>query len=271
LSLQNVELGIMKNRAGLFSVTLFTILFGGALWAQPSLNGILFPPNPTSADNLKLIMYRACSGFLPYKENAYRIRMTQNNITVARGEIINNPVPTCPPGLPEEVDLGRLPAGNYTITVTNAPIGTTLVGDTYTNVPFTDARATKAAPYVRLDYSGSWWDPADSGWGLFIWQDAKSATDNLLVAWFTYTPDGKPMWYVTQPGWTSATATATAQLLQVSRLPGSISPPPTTGSSVSVGTASLDFTNTGTADTGKITYTFTGGATLTRNIQRFRP
>jgi hypothetical protein len=37
------------------------------------------------------------------------------------------------------------------------------------------------------------------------------------------------------------------------------------------GTVSLDFTNFGTADEGKLTYTFNGGPKLVRTIQRFKP
>ena len=40
---------------------------------------------------------------------------------------------------------------------------------------------------------------------------------------------------------------------------------------ITADTASLDFTNFGTADEGKITYTFTRGQTLTRTIKRFQP
>ncbi len=87
----------------------------------------------------------------------------------------------------------------------------------------------------------------------------------MLAAWFTYTPDGTPMWYVFQPGWQTSSATRDADLMQTR-------PPPTSPTSVVVaGKASLDFTNFGTADEGKLTYTFNGGPTLVRNIKRFKP
>ena len=261
----------MKNRLSLFAIVLFTILCGGAVYAQVlPFNALMLPTDPTSADNLKLIIGRPCSGFLPYKANAYQVGMSQNNITVTRGEVVNNPVPTCPPSPPDEIDLGRLPAGNYTLTVINAAIGNIPSRAEFANVPFTvtDARATKVAPYVRLDYSGHWWDPNDSGWGLFIWHDARDA---VLAAWFTYTPDGKPIWYVFQPTFNTSSATAATPLRQTSRLPGLTSPPPGPTSLTVVGSASLDFTNFGTADEGKLTYTFTGGAQQVRNIQRFKP
>jgi hypothetical protein len=257
-------------------VASLAVFYCGATLAQqlPGLvEAVLLPINSTSADALKLSMAPSdnCSAF---KANPYTISLSQNSITITPGELGEPRV--CTPTLARprrEFDLGRLPAGNYTLTVVEPAFANSPAKVVIDKAPFTvtDARANKAAPYVRLDYSGHWWDPKDSGWGLFIWQDAKSATDNILAAWFTYTPDGKPMWYVFQPKWETASATLTADLVQGSRLPGTTSPPPTAGTFVTAGTAKLDFTNFGTADEGKIIYTFANGVTITRNIQRFRP
>lgn len=265
------------NRTRLLTIVTFALLFVGAAHAQflPGRGqALLLPANPTSADALKLSMIIPCRSLLPYIGNPYRVSMSQNNITVMKGEVTPSLLPLCPPSGPrEEIDLGRLPAGNYTVSVIDSRSDYFSGEAILANAPFTvtDARATKAAPYVRLDYSGHWWDPNDSGWGLFIWHDARSSVDNILAAWFTYTPDGKPMWYVFQPRWQSATSTFAADLAQVSRLPGTTSPPATRGTPTLAGTASLDFTNFGTGDDGKITYTFTGGPTLVRNITKFKP
>ena len=261
----------MKNRLSFFAILLFAIVCGGVVYAQVlPFNSLMLPSDPTSADNLKLSIGRPCSGFLPYKANAYQVRMSQNNITVTRGEVVNNLVPTCPPSPRDEIDLGRLPAGNYTLTVINAANGNIPSSAEFANVPFSvsDARAAKTAPYVRLDYSGHWWDPNDSGWGLFIWHDAR---DNLLAAWFTYAADGKPIWYTFQPKWQTSSATFETALLQTSRAPGATVPPPNPTAFVVAGAVSLDFTNFGTADEGKLIYTLTGGAKQVRNIQRFKP
>ena len=123
--------------------------------------------------------------------------------------------------------------------------------------------------------SHNWWDPNDAGWGLFIWHDAR---DRVLAAWFTYGTDGKPIWYTFQPAWDTFAATFPALLTQTSRMPGPTVPPPNPTSYTAVGTASLDFTSRPNATTGAIpidagtfTYTFTGGPTTVRNIQRFKP
>ena len=254
---------------------LTAILTSGQASAQLTSSGdaVLLPANPTSADNLKLSLRgRTCGGFNRYKTNAYRVSMSQNNITVVVGERVAYLEPLCPPTPRDEIDLGRLPAGNYTLTVIDAfsiATNTPFFRD-FSNAPFTitDARLIKQEPYVRLDYSGQWWDPSDSGWGLFIWHDAR---DNVLAAWFTYGTDGKPIWYVFQPTWQTFAATNTVDFSRTSRLPGATIPPPSPTSYAVAGTASLDFTNVGLADEGKLTYTFTGGATTVRNIQRFKP
>ena len=148
-------------------------------------NTLLVPANPTSADLVKLSLKdTTCGGFNRYLGNPYRGSMVQNAITGSLGQQTNNPVPLCPIGPREDIALGQLPPGNYTLTVNYyAPPGTGPF-PVFTNYAFTvtDARANKAEKYVRLDYSGHWWDPNDPGWGLFIWQDARSPTDSLLAA-----------------------------------------------------------------------------------------
>ena len=265
----------MMKRANLFLVVLLATLAMGTAQAQLlPFDYRLLPANPTSADNMKLsIASTTCGGITPYEANPYTVGMSQNKVTVTLGRHLRFSVNILCPSSPqprEEIDLGRLPAGSYTLTLFQPPGPDGQGGTAIDNAPFnvTDARATKTAPYVRLDYAGHWWDPNDSGWGLFIWHDAR---DNVLAAWFTYTSDGKPMWYVFQPKWTTSSSTVTTPLLQTSRLPGPTGPPPAPTSYATVGSASLDFTNFGTADVGKITYTFTGGAQQVRNIQRFKP
>ncbi len=246
--------------------------FNGENPTKKSLGGRAFlsPANPTSTDYIKVSLpYTLCGG--QYSANSHQVTMTGGAIEIKLGQSASPAiVPLCPTGPNEEIDLGRLPAGDYTISVRQSsnPRSFELAP-----VPFrvTDARAGKFAPFVRLDYSGQWWDPNDPGWGLFIWQDAASPNDSMLAAWFTYAADGKPSWYVFQPTWQTSTATKVAPMANVTRLAGAGSPPPTTGTPAVMGTASLDFTNLGGGDDAKITYTFTGGPTLTRTIKRFKP
>jgi len=241
--------------------------------ALPGVPMSLLPPNPTSSDNLRLIMpARQCAGGVLYTGNRYNTSMTNNHIVITLGAQVNSgsvPGGLCPPQPGEEIDLGRLPAGNYTMSLVDPlprpekPV--------FSNIGFTiaDARVAKVFPFVGLDYSGHWWDPSDSGWGLFIWHDA---SDNVLAAWFTYAADGRPMWWVFQPKWRTNVETLDADLVQTSRLPGPTSPPPNPTSVAAIGKARLEFSRVlTTAETGTITYTIGSGPTITRTIQRFKP
>ncbi len=243
-------------------------------------NAVMIPAKPTSFDNIKLSLPgRTCGGRTPYRSFPYGfIKMDKNDLSVRLGSIINDPSPSqpCPATERDEIDIGVLPAGNYTLTVltyandASNDNAFSLAPGSPSKVPFTvsDARAQKAAPFVLLDNSGLWWDPNDPGWGLFIWQDKN---DNLLAAWFTFSSDGKPMWNVFQPKWNTFYTTFDADLLQVQRLPGTTSPPSTAGSNTVVGKARLDFTRgTDPSNSGQIIYRY-AGTEMTRSIVRFKP
>jgi hypothetical protein len=242
----------------------------------------LLPLNPSSADNLKLSMSDpTCSR--PNKLDYYSVKMARNNIIVEIPEQVRIPIPACTALPREEFDLGRLPAGNYTLTVVaflvdvNGQIVPNGSRALFSNTPFTvtDARINKQAPWVTLDYTGQWWDPTDPGSGLFIWHDARDQNDALLAAWFTYSPDGKPVWYVFQPKFETAFTTFATDLLQTSRKPGPTDSPPNPTSSTNVGTAKLNFGYNGLYRTGDVPFTFTvklkGQLPRVMNIQRFTP
>ena len=261
----------MNKLISLVVTTLLSISITNSVVAQTLPAGAVFVPAiPSSADNLKLSLPIVCGSV--YKGNAYVLFMTQNKITVVRGERVPVIQGGCPPGPREEIDLGKLPPGEYTLTVADAafPSAGTPSGFLFIDAPFkvTNARFAKQKPWVNLDYSGLWWDPTDSGSGLLIWQDA---IDNTFAAWFTYSTDGTPFWYVFQPKWDTAAATFTTDLIQTSRKPEATIPPRNPTTNNTVGTASLDFTNSGTAEEGKFTIMVKGQASRVIKIQRFKP
>ena len=233
------------------------------------------PAQPSSADTIFLKIPRVCANSV-YAGAGYRTSATAGKIRV---DVLLSGPPPCAFGLPPApalwVEIGRLPAGsyvldivdNYNTLVSSNPFFSTVVS----NVPFavSDHRAGKTAPAVRLNYSDHWWDPGNSGSGLFIWQDAR---DQLLAAWFTYGADGKAAWYTIQAGaWVTATRYE-GKLVQTSRPPvvnGPIEPPGPTGVLI-VGSAALDFSGDDGALAGVFSVKFDNAAsTQTRNIRRF--
>lgn len=242
------------------------------------------PAKPSSADYIVIVMPEgSCGGLQPYVGSPYRVSMTANNITVTQGRRdVSQTIPSdcqLQPSDPrrEVVGIGQLPPGNYTFSVLASPVGTSPATTLVANAPFavTDARAAKAAPYVRLNYTGGWYDPNDFGWGLFVSQDKD---DNLVASWFTYAANGKSEWYSFQPmapRWATGFRTITDNFYLINREPGISSPPATRASIEPAGTASLDFTplqrdpGFNPFNSAVFTYTFRGGQAQVRTLQRF--
>ena len=139
------------------------------------------------------------------------MKMEQNKINVTFKEdaaplmnIIGGTLPADTPSV-LLLDIGRLPAGDYTLTTVGSPCPlarTTLppyVAD-FKDYAFTvtDAVPQKPIPWIVQNLSGHWWDPANPGHGVFLHQDSK---DGLLGTWFTYDATGRDAWYVFQPKW----------------------------------------------------------------------
>ena len=174
-----------------------------------------------------------------------------------------------PPFLPgfqyTTIELGKFPAGSYTVDVV-APWGANQAETAIaTGIPLVvaDGRTVKSAPSVQLNYADQWWNPAESGWGLFIWHDNR---DRVLTAWFTYGSDNKAEWYSIQAGSWVNYKQYDGQIIKTSGPSFAAFVP---GSAVQlqvVGSASLNFTD---ANNGTFTYTL-GGVTQTKTITRFK-
>jgi hypothetical protein len=255
--------------------------------AQTPFSGsAIIPANPSSVDSISYVRFEVNS-YCGRKESFYKIAMLNNNITVTFAEWSPPGILTIPPAPSwytrnvDLVDLGRLPPGDYTLTTVGAPCvnGLPLLNTPpdLDKFPFqvTDGREKKKFT-TTLDYSGHWWDENDPGWGLFVWQDG---ANNTIAAWFTYTADGKPAWYVFQPVWETPIFTRPADVWQTSKPPGTFSPPPGTTKLTTVGTASLDF-YFGTYNRGGalpsleqfliFTYKLSDGVQQKRTLMRFK-
>jgi hypothetical protein len=82
--------------------------------------------------------------------------------------------------------LGHFPTGTYTVRI--------IVNDNdVTSTQFTVTGPRN--PLILVDYSGMWWLPSESGWGISIWQ---GPTDKIFAVWFVYDSAGKPTWYTLQ-------------------------------------------------------------------------
>jgi hypothetical protein len=96
-----------------------------------------------------------------------------------------------------DVELGRFPAGTYTVQLDSgsAPANVSFtVGPRMPQGP-TDGAGPGTVPAV--DYSGMWWNERESGWGMSI---SQGPTNQLFAAWFVYDAAGVPTWYTLETG-----------------------------------------------------------------------
>lgn len=146
-------------------------------------------------------------------------------------------------GTPEVVDvrLGSLATGDYRVEVYNGS-GDGAATETLALQVLGRVGIAVFPPPVRplTDYTGMWWTPTESGWGLSLHQ---SPADVLFGAWFVYGASGQPEWYSLQGGqWTSATRWTGTIYRTTGPYFGTLTYDPRLVVVTPVGTATLDFT-----------------------------
>ena len=141
--------------------------------------------------------------------------------------------------------------------------GTAFVLFSSSSFTVTNGRIGKKSPFVAYNNADHWWNPAESGRGLFVWHDR---LDNLLAAWFAYGPDNKPVWYTAQGGAWTTPSIYKGKILQNTAPVFSAFVPSGTVQVQEVGTAKLNFG----LDIADFTYTL-NGVTQTKRITRFKP
>jgi plastocyanin len=105
-----------------------------------------------------------------------------------------------------------------TITITPAMAGTTIgfhcevhgsMG--MTGTIHVNGTATGGNVPITAGFTGAWYDPAQSGHGIFL---EVGPNNSVLAWWFTFAPDGTQAWFGNVGGIDPATNTATVEALQ---------------------------------------------------------
>ena len=224
---------------------------------------VVLPTAPNSSDT---ILVRLNLGVTPplFTGDTYRVEMVANRIRIILGAY--NARFLAPFSFGLYAEIGKLPAGTYAVDAfdIDKTTGTLVLIGSSSSFVVSDGRVGKSKPFVNLNFADHWWNPAESGWGLFIWHDR---LDRLLAAWFTYGADNKPVWYTVQGGAWINSFEYEGKIYQTT---GPVFSSFTAGSTViaqQVGTAKLSFSADNTA-----TFTYTlNGVTQTKNITRFKP
>lgn len=112
-------------------------------------------------------------------------------------------------------------------------------------------------PGPTREYTGAWYVPAESGWGLTAFQ-FNNAQQNLFVMFFIYDSTGKAQWYELDGGWSANDVRSGNVLQSTANQPWG----PTFGGRhfTAVGTGSLTFTS---ATSANLTFTVNG---VTRTV-----
>lgn len=100
-------------------------------------------------------------------------------------------------------------------------------------------------PAPTADYTDLWWNPSESGWGINLTQHPSNV---IFGVWYTYEADGSRTWYVMPTGSWSTPSTYTGPLFATT---GPSFAGPFNAASVQsreVGSATLTFTSTSTAN-----------------------
>ena len=248
----------MKNFYAQLAGTFLCAFFAATSYAQSSVG--IVPASPNSTDKISVrLQFNAGVLFIG---DSYKVEMVENRIRFTLGAM-NRGLNTIP--VPFDFEIGTLPPGTYTVDAfdRNDTTGNPVFIGSSSAFTVTNGRIGKTTPYVILNNSGQWWNPAESGWGLFIWQDR---LDHVLAAWFTYGADNKPVWYTVQGGAWINSFDYQAPIYQTTGPVFSAFVPGSAVQLQAVGTAKFSLG----PDTGTFTYTL-NGVTQTKTISRFKP
>lgn len=220
------------------------------------------PASPTAFATVNLRTTVDSCAFAP---STVRVRAEGQAIRVTQ-----QPNACLQPGTPRVVDirLGGFPAGSYAVEVyASTRTDTTPVERLSFEVTEPVETAVFPPPPRPLtDYTGLWWNPLESGWGLSLHQ---SPMHVVFGAWFVYGANGQPEWYTLQGGqWIDSTTWRGTLYRTTGPFFAGPDYDPRLVLVQAAGSATLDFAiRSGEEGRARFSYTI-GGATTTKTISR---
>jgi hypothetical protein len=201
--------------------------------ATPALAITLIPAQPSAFDPVSIRITVDSCAFVP---STVRVNLVSNTFRVTQ-----QPNACLVAGTPEpaEIRLGTLPTGDYRVDLYG---GSQPTGTPAESLAFTVRDRPEIAvfpPPTRpiADYSGMWWVPQQSGWGLVLQQSPSNAMFGTL---FVYGGNGQAEWFSLQGQWLTSTRWTGAVYSMTGPPLGSLYDPSQVRVSA-VGTATLEF------------------------------
>ena len=118
-----------------------------------------------------------------------------------------------------------------------------------------------ANPLVAQSKSGTWWIPAESGWGVFTIDQGNA----LGVGWFTYDSDGEPTWFI-GAAFEQPDGRYVGEMFRQTGVPLAQISGLATETSVKFADITLQFTGSGAL---KFDYAVVGGVSQSKQMNRF--
>lgn len=193
------------------------------------------------------------------------------DVSHERGTIVvlQRPRACFAPGNPIVVDiqLGAFPRGDYRVEVRHAHDGPAVERLDFSVAGLVRPAVVPLPPEPLADYTGIWWTPSESGWGLSLHQSRFHA---LFGALYVFGSDGRSRWYTLGSGqW----LTSTSWRGQVFESQGPFWAAPGWDPSAvrhdAVGTVEFDFSLRPGEPGARMTYRI-GGTTVSETITRIR-
>jgi hypothetical protein len=119
--------------------------------------------------------------------------------------VLQRPRQCLVPGPPAVVDiqLGAFPRGDYRVEIRFGQDQPAVERVDFTVQGLAQPAVFPPPPQPLADYTGIWWTPAESGWGLSLHQ---SRVHEMFGALYVFGPDRVPRWYTLGSGqWQSST------------------------------------------------------------------
>jgi hypothetical protein len=174
------------------------------------------------------------------------------------------------PGPPAVVDiqLGAFPRGEYRVEIHLGHDQPAIERLDFTVQGLVQPAIFPPPPAPLANYTGIWWTPTESGWGLSLHQ---SRTHELFGALYVFGVDGQSRWYTLGAGrWQSSTLWQGEVFESTGPFWAAASWNPASVQHLPAGTVELDFAMLpGQLDTARLSYRI-GGTTVTKRIARIR-
>jgi hypothetical protein len=226
--------------------TFMALAFAAAI--LPASASQIVPAEPIAFELVNLQLVTDSCAFVP---STVRVRAVGGTLQVTQ-----QPNQCFAPGAigSAKVRLGSLAPGQYTVEVYGSANTSTAPLETLRFEVRERAEIAVFPPPTRplTDYTGLWWNPQESGWGLSLHQ---TATDVVFGALFVYGPSRDSEWLTLQAGtWETSTRWRGRVYRTTGPYYGAPVFDPATVTLEVVGDATLDFDRPGPADEPDVTY-----------------